>query len=258
MTRIAVVLALFALLPAAPAAAAAERNAPPGAFVSLKDVDPSILIEIRYRTSHNFIGRPIRGYDEPLCILTREAADALRRAQAEVRRRGYTLKVYDCYRPQRAVDEFVRWARDLDDERMKAEFYPRVEKRRLFKEGYIAAKSGHSRGSTMDLTLVRRPPGRQAVYRRSQPLVDCARPYGVRFRDNSIDMGTGYDCFDPLAHTYNGRIHGVQRRNRLTLKHLLEHEGFKHLPEEWWHFTLRTEPFPETFFDFPIKTSELR
>lgn len=253
------VIALLAAILALPATApAAERTPPPGAFVSLRSVDPTILIEMRYRTSHNFIGRPIRGYEEPLCILTRQAAEALKAAQAEVRPRGLTLKVYDCYRPQRAVDEFVKWARDLTDVRMKAEFYPRVQKRRLFKEGYIAAQSGHSRGSTMDLTLVRRPPRTQQRYRKGDALVDCARPYGVRFRDNSIDMGTGYDCFDPLAHTFNGRIGGAQRRNRLLLKHLLERQGFKHLPEEWWHFTLRTEPFPDTFFDFPISSDELR
>lgn len=254
-----VAFALLAVVLAVPAVApAAERAAPAGAFVSLRSVDPSILVEMRYASSHNFVGRPVRGYDEPVCILTRQAAEALKRAQAEVRRRGFTLKVYDCYRPQRAVNHFVRWARDLDDEKMKAEFYPRVEKRRLFKDGYIAAKSGHSRGSTVDLTLVRRPPGRQAEYRRSDDLVDCARPYGVRFRDNSIDMGTGYDCFDPLSHTFNGRIGGTQRRNRLTLKHLLERQNFKPLAEEWWHFTLRDEPFPETFFDFPVSRDELR
>ena len=258
MKRILVALALLFVQLAVPAAApAAAPRAPAGAFVSLKSVDPSILVEMRYTTSHNFVGRPISGYEQSLCLLTREAAEALKRAQAQARRRGLTLKVYDCYRPQRAVDVFVKWARDLEDEKMKAEFYPRVDKRRLFRDGYIAAKSGHSRGSTVDLTLVRRPPARQEVYRRNQRLVDCARPYRVRFRDNSIDMGTGYDCFDPLSHTFNGRVGGVQRRNRLTLKHLLERQGFKHLPEEWWHFTLRTEPFPDTFFDFPVSSNEL-
>ena len=141
------------------AVALAQPAAPPGAFVSLRDVDPSIVVEMRYTTAHNFVGHRIRGYDEKLCILTRQAAEALARVQAGVRERGYTLKVYDCYRPQRAVDEFVAWARRLSDKRMKAEFYPRVEKSRLFKDGYIARQSGHSRGSTVDLTLVRTPPG---------------------------------------------------------------------------------------------------
>src|SRR3712207_2700270 len=234
---------LLALL-APPAAHAQDPvpTAPPGAFVDLADVAPSILLDMRYRTAHNFVGRRIRGYREPVCLLTRQAAEALARVQAAVRRRGYSLKVYDCYRPQRAVDHFVAWARRLRDDRMKAEFYPRVDKRDLFEEGYIARRSGHSRGSTVDVTLVRLPARRSERYRRGQPLVDCAAPAGERFGDNSIDMGTGYDCFDPLSHPFNGRVHGVQRANRLRLRRAMLRAGFKGLATEWWHFTLRTEP----------------
>ena len=140
---------------------------------------------------------------------------------------------------------------------MKAEFYPHVDKRVVFKEGYIATKSGHSRGSTMDLTLVRLPARPEAHYRPGQNLVSCTAPAWQRFRDNSIDMGTGYDCFDPLAHTYNGRVKGKQRANRLMLREPMIAAGFKGLKEEWWHFTLRDEPFPETFFDFPVARSAL-
>jgi zinc D-Ala-D-Ala dipeptidase len=251
-------LALSLLLFAAAPAAAAEPTAPPGAFVSLHDVDPSIVIEMRYLTPHNFIGHRIPGYRENVCLLTRPAAEALKRAQAAVRAEGYTLKVYDCYRPQRSVDAFVAWAKDLSDRRMKAEFYPRVRKRVLFKEGYIAAQSGHSRGSTLDLTLVKRPPRRQERYHRGDRLRDCIRPARKRFRDNSIDMGTGYDCFDPLAHPYNGRIHGKQRANRLALREPMIAAGFKGLETEWWHFTLRDEPYPETFFDFPMERASVR
>ena len=251
-------LALSLLLFAAAPAAAAEPTAPPGAFVSLHDVDPSIVIEMRYLTPHNFIGHRIPGYRENVCLLTRPAAEALKRAQTAVRAEGYTLKVYDCYRPQRSVDAFVAWAKDLSDRRMKAEFYPRVRKRVLFKEGYIAAQSGHSRGSTMDLTLVRRPPRRQERYHRGDRLRDCIRPARKRFRDNSIDMGTGYDCFDPLAHPYNGRIHGKQRANRLRLREPMIAAGFKGLETEWWHFTLKNEPYPETFFDFPVEAASVR
>ena len=257
MRPVLLLAALAALAAHAPPAGAAERTAPPGAFVSLADVDPSIIVDMRYTTSHNFVGRPIRGYEEPLCILTRPAAEALARAQAAVRQDGYTLKVYDCYRPQRAVDVFVAWAKRLRDERTKAEFYPRVEKDRLFADGYIAEQSGHSRGSAVDVTLVRRPARRQERYRRAAQ-VDCAKAAGVRFGDNSIDMGTGYDCFDPLSHPFNGRVKGVQRRNRLQLRHALVAQGFAPLKEEWWHFKLRTEPFPETFFDFPVARAELR
>jgi D-alanyl-D-alanine dipeptidase len=255
--RLALLLVLLLLL-AAPASADVQKQAPPGAFVSLHDVDPSIIIEMRYFTAHDFMGRRVPGYREPLCILTRQAAEALARAQKEVRAEGYSLKVYDCYRPQRSVNSFVRWGKDLSDQRMKAEFYPRVRKKDVFKEGYIAKQSGHSRGSTMDLTLVKLPPRRQERYHRGDRLRDCAAPAGKRFRDNTIDMGTGYDCFDPLAHPYNARMRGKVRRNRLRLREPMIRAGFKGLPTEWWHFTLRDEPYPTTFFDFPVARSSLR
>src|SRR3954470_18505889 len=154
------------LLLATPASADVVKQAPPDAFVSLHDVDPSIIVEMRYLTAHDFMGRRVPGYRENVCLLTRPAATALARVQEAVRAAGYTLKVYDCYRPQRSVDAFVRWGKHRSDQRMKAEFYPRVDKRRVFKEGYIAARSGHSRGSTMDLTLVRLPARRQERYHR--------------------------------------------------------------------------------------------
>jgi len=250
-------LTLFLLVIAAPARAA-EPTAPPGAFVSLDDVDPSIVIEMRYLTPHNFIGRRIPGYRENVCLLTRQAAEALEQVQTAVRAKGYTLKVYDCYRPQRSVDAFVKWGKDLSDQRMKREFYPRVDKKVVFKEGYIAEQSGHSRGSTLDLTLVKLPPRRQERYRRGDRLRDCAGAVRRRFRDNSVDMGTGYDCFDPLAHPYNGRIRGKARANRLRLREPMIAAGFKGLATEWWHFTLRDEPYPETFFDFPMEKASLR
>ena len=238
------------------APAAAQEQAPAG-FVSLKAAVPSIVVEMRYLTAHNFIGRPIRGYRDPLCIVTRETAEALAKAQQAVRAAGYTLKVYDCYRPQRAVDDFVAWGKRLRDQRMKAEFYPRVDKRDVFEDGYIATKSGHSRGSTVDLTLVRRPPAGQERYRRGDRLRDCAAPRAKRFRDNSIDMGTGYDCFDPLSHPFNARVKGKQRANRMVLRRAMLAAGFKGLETEWWHFTLRDEPYPETFFDFPVSRAAL-
>jgi D-alanyl-D-alanine dipeptidase len=255
MRRIAVLFALAAAAVTAPAARAADPVAPPGAFVSLHDVAPSVIIEIRYITHHNFIGSPIDGYREPLCLLTKQTADSVARVQQAVRAKGYSLKVYDCYRPQRAVDEFVAWGKRLKDQKMKAEFYPREPKRRVFKDGYIASQSGHSRGSTLDLTLVKLPAGKQETYHRGDALRDCGNPRGKRFRDNSIDMGTGYDCFDPLAHPYNGRIHGKQRANRLKLRHAMLAEGFKGLNTEWWHFTLKNEPYPDTFFDFPVESA---
>lgn len=165
--------------------------------------------------------------------------------------------MYDCYRPQRAVDHFVRWAEDLDDQDMKAEFYPDVDKTRLFADGYIAEKSGHSRGSTVDLTLVRLPAKPTRPYHPGQPLVPCFAPKGERFPDNSVDMGTGYDCFDTRSHTLDPRIEGVQRDNRLLLKDTLEEAYLVNLPEEWWHFTYKPEPYltPTSTSRFPRSRS---
>ncbi|WP_329143735.1 M15 family metallopeptidase [Streptomyces niveus] len=224
----------------------------PDEFVALRTVAPTIIQEIRYVTPHNFVGEPVDGYDQPLCILTRPAARALQRVQWKLLRQGYSLKVYDCYRPQRAVDHFVRWAKDLQDERMKPEFYPQVDKSRLFADGYIAEKSGHSRGSTVDLTIVKLPAKPTRPYVPGEKLVPCYAPQGERFRDNSVDMGTGYDCFDTLSHTDDPRIQGEWRANRQLLKSTLADVGFTNLPEEWWHFTHKPELFPDTYFDFPV------
>ncbi|MCX5016608.1 M15 family metallopeptidase [Streptomyces sp. NBC_00555] len=238
--------------PFAPAPAAAAAPKPPKAFVALSDVDPTIRQEIRYYTPNNFVGEPINGYLQPTCILTRPAAQALHRAQRALLRQGYSLKVYDCYRPQRSVDHFVTWAKDLDDQAMKAEFYPQVDKSRLFEDGYIAERSGHSRGSTLDLTLVKLPVRPTPPYDPDRPLIPCYAAQEDRAPDNSVDMGTGFDCFDTLSHTLDPRIQGEQKANRLLLKSTLETAGFKNLPEEWWHYTLRDEPFPDTYFDFPV------
>ncbi|MEY9989786.1 D-alanyl-D-alanine dipeptidase [Streptomyces sp. V4I8] len=251
-------LATLLAVTAAPATAQAkpEPKAPEG-FVALWTVDPTIIQEIRYFTPHNFVGERIDGYRQPLCILTRPAAEALHLAQRRLLRQGYSLKVYDCYRPQQAVDHFVRWAEDLDDQAMKDEFYPNVDKTRLFLDGYIAEKSGHSRGSTMDLTIVKLPTRPTRPYVPGEPLVPCYAPQGERFPDNSVDMGTGFDCFDILSHTLDPRIQGEQHANRLLLKSTLEALGFVNLAEEWWHYTYKPEPYPDTYFDFPVSWNSL-
>ncbi|MFF4906658.1 M15 family metallopeptidase [Streptomyces sp. NPDC001260] len=254
------VTALAAVLAVTAGSATARAETGPRApkdFVALRTVDPTILQEMRYFTPHNFVGERIDGYDQPICILTRQAAEALHKAQLKLLRRGYTLKVYDCYRPQRAVNHFVRWAEDLDDQAMKGEFYPNVDKTRLFEDGYIAEKSGHSRGSTMDLTIVRLPARPTRPYHPGEPLVPCYAPKDERFPDNSVDMGTGFDCFDTLAHTLDPRVQGVQRANRLLLKSTLEGLGFVNLAEEWWHYTYKPEPYPDTYFDFPVSRKSL-
>jgi D-alanyl-D-alanine dipeptidase len=220
-------------------------------------VDPSILQDIRYATPHNFVGRPITGYLEPLCILTRSAAQALERVQAQANARGYTLKVYDCYRPQRAVDDFVAWAKDPAQQSMKGEFYPDVDKADLFADGYIGAPTAHSRGSTMDLTLVALPPRAQSAFTAGQPLVSCTAPAAQRFPDNSIDMGTGFDCFDPRAHTADASITAAQRGNRMLLVQWMAAAGFANYPDEWWHYSLTNEPFPHTYFNFPVAREAL-
>ncbi|MFJ8650574.1 M15 family metallopeptidase [Streptomyces sp. NPDC093546] len=249
---VAAATALLSVAAASPAAQATPEPKAPQEFVALRSVDPTIIQEMRYTTAHNFVGEPVDGYRQPLCILTRPAAQALHRAQVRLLRQGYSLKVYDCYRPQRAVDHFVRWAKDLRDERMKAEFYPLVDKSRLFADGYIAEKSGHSRGSTVDLTIVKLPAPPTRPYVPGETLVPCYAPQEERFPDNSLDMGTGFDCFDTLSHTDDPRVQGVQRANRQLLKSTLAAQGFVNLPEEWWHFTYKPEPFPDTYFDFPV------
>jgi D-alanyl-D-alanine dipeptidase len=192
-------------------------------FVEIRTIDPTIAVEARYATSHNFIGRPITGYHAEKCFLTPEAANALGKVQGELRAYGMSLKVYDCYRPQRAVNDFMAWAKDESDQKMKKEFYPRVDKRDAFKLGYIAEKSGHTRGSTIDLTIA------------------------------GLDMGTTYDFFDELAHTANPNVSAEARRNRLLLKSVMEKFGFRGYEYEWWHFTLANEPFPDTYFDVEVK-----
>ncbi|WP_158881318.1 M15 family metallopeptidase [Amycolatopsis anabasis] len=249
------VLAVLLSVTAVGVPAAASPGRAPREFVDLRAIDPTILHDIRYFTPHNFVGRRVHGYLAPRCLLTRPAAEALREAQRRLVPLGYSLKVYDCYRPQRAVDDFVRWAERLADQRMKAEFYPRIDKTTLFRDGYIAAKSGHSRGSTMDLTLVKLPAKPQRPYFPGEPLRPCYAP--DRFPDNAVDTGTGFDCFDTLAHTDDPRVTGEARANRQLLKGTLEAVGMKNLPEEWWHYTLRNEPFPDTYFDFPVTRHSL-
>ncbi|WP_345990187.1 M15 family metallopeptidase [Sulfurimonas sp. HSL1-2] len=201
----------------------------PEAFVAIDDTAPGIAVEARYFTTDNFVGARIDGYEAPRCYLTRPAAAALSKADAALAPFGLGLKVFDCYRPQRAVDHFVRWAKDLGDTKMKARYYPRVAKNVLFKEGYIAARSGHSRGSTVDLTLIDRESG------------------------SELDMGTGFDFFGPESWPSSMAVTAQQRANRLLLRSVMTRAGFRPLQEEWWHFTLEDEPFPERYFDFPVR-----
>lgn len=223
----------FSLLFSAALVLAGTVNANPPAlpqgFVYVDESIPSIKLEMDYCTDHNFIGKPIDGYLKPRAILTRAATDALDGVQKELAAFGLGLKIFDAYRPQRAVDHFVRWAADADDTLMKSKHYPHIDKAKLIGEGYILSHSGHSRGSTVDLTLV--------------PLTTA----------EVIDMGGIFDFFGPESWTAASTPEPSQRAHRMLLQVLMEKHGFVHYPQEWWHFTLKNEPYPDTYFDFPVQ-----
>ncbi|MCR5013403.1 MAG: peptidase M15 [Bacteroidales bacterium] len=210
-------------------------------FVNLAEAIPDAILEIRYYSTYNFVGARVDGYLEPVALLTRQAADSLRAVSEELKRQGYRLKIYDAYRPQCAVDHFMRWCADVSDTLMKPYFYPEVPRDRLFELGYIAEKSGHTRGSTVDLTL-----------------------FDMR-TEKEVDMGGTFDWFgieshpdfggDPDKGSYkaNGSITEEQFKNRMILREAMLRHGFQPVDTEWWHFTLTNEPFPDTYFNFPVK-----
>lgn len=202
-------------------------------FVSVSEAVPDVILEIRYYSTYNFVGERISGYEEPIALLTKEAASALREASDELLRRGYQLKIYDAYRPQSAVEHFGAWALDLEDTRMKEYFYPELDKSALFAQGYIASKSGHSRGSTVDITLVDRATGKD------------------------VDMGSPFDYFGELSHPgYTTGLTEEQVGNRGILRTAMLARGFKGIDTEWWHFTLEDEPYPDTYFNFPVRSAD--
>jgi len=223
----------------------------PDGFVYLKHIAPNIKQDIRYAQSYNFIGRPISGYKQGVCILTKKAAKQLAKVELAAEKIGYRLKVYDCYRPVKAVRTFYRWSQRNNDKKMKAAFYPREEKSQLFGNGYIARRSGHSRGSTVDITLVKtkstyKPQSRKQLDR----CYDKTRAY---LNDNSIDMGTRFDCLDISAHYHYSGLSKTQKHNRYILRQLMTKYGFKPYSKEWWHFTLNKEPYPKTYFNFNVR-----
>jgi D-alanyl-D-alanine dipeptidase len=246
-------LLFAALLLCAPAVPTAQAAGLPPGFVYAEDVIPDLILEMRYFGVHNFVGTKVDGYESPRCILTRPAAAALAKVQAELKPMGLAVKIYDCYRPRRAVAHFERWARDINDVKTKAEFYPTVDKRDLFKLGYVADKSSHSRGSTVDLNIVPLPATPQPKFSLSAKQVACTKPVGQRWPDNGLDMGTGFDCFNERSHTANPSIPAQARANRALLQSLMDKHGFVNYDKEWWHYTLGGEPFPDTYFDFPIR-----
>jgi len=229
---------------------------PPSGFVDASTVVPHLVLDMRYASFHNFVGLPIPGYEAPRCLLTTQAATALATVQSHLLARDppLSLKAYDCYRPQYSVDYFVSWSQNRTATEMKMEFYPTTDKSELFPRGYIASRSGHSRGSTIDLTVVPFPPPPSQQYTVGMPLVPCFFPYEQRFHDNSLNFGTGFDCFSEWAHTNASLLASTPTQHRRLLVDLMSTEGdFENYPNEWWHFTLRDEPFPDTYFNFTIR-----
>ncbi|HAS20880.1 MAG TPA: peptidase M15 [Lachnospiraceae bacterium] len=202
-------------------------------FVLLSEAVPDAILEIRYYSTYNFVGDRIDGYEEPVAILTEEAATALKEVSDDLVSQGYRLKIYDAYRPQMAVDNFMEWALDEEDVRMKQYFYPELDKDVLFPQGYIAEHSGHSRGSTVDLTLF-----------------DMET-------EKEVDMGGTFDYFGELSHPDYTDITEEQYENRMILREAMMRHGFKPLEEEWWHFTLAEEPYPDTYFTFPVNSTSI-
>lgn len=201
----------------------------PDGFVYAQDIIPDLVIELRYLESNNFVGKPIDGYNTNKLIVTTPTANALKLVHEELQNQNLCVKVYDGYRPQQAVNHFMKWARNLNDTINKHIFYPNIEKENLFDEGYIASKSGHSRGSTLDLTIIDGNTGKP------------------------LDMGSIYDFFGEESWVNHQYITHKQRTNRQLLQSVMLKYGFRNYPKEWWHFTLRREPFPDTYFDFPIE-----
>ena len=198
-------------------------------FVEVTEVIPDVILEIRYYSTYNFVGTRVDGYVRPLALMTRQAADSLKAVNDELKAKGYRLKIWDTYRPQRAVNHFIRWAEDLNDTTMKKVFYPMVDKSLLFEQGYIYARSSHSRGSTVDLTLIETATGKE------------------------LDMGSPFDWFGEESHPdYPCKLY-MQSFNRLLLHDAMVRPAFEGLDSEWWHFTLANEPYPDTYFDFPIE-----
>ncbi|MBQ6738845.1 MAG: M15 family metallopeptidase [Synergistaceae bacterium] len=198
-------------------------------FVILSEAVPDVILEIRYYSTYNFVGARIDGYEEPCAMLTKEAAEALKKVSDELITKGYRLKIFDAYRPQRAVTHFANWAKDVDDTKMKKYFYPDLDKSVLFDQGYIDYKSGHSRGSTVDLTL-----------------------FDMK-TEKEVDMGGTFDFFGKRSHPDYKKITKKQYNNRMILRNAMLKHGFKPLSTEWWHFTLKDEPYPDTYFNFTVK-----
>jgi zinc D-Ala-D-Ala dipeptidase len=224
-------------------------------FVYLHEIDPTIKVSLRYNSPENFVGAPVDGYKKSVVILTRQAAEALKKVQEDVKKDGYCLVVYDAYRPQRAVNHFMRWSGDLGDRAKESQYYGRVDKSRVFELGYVAARSGHSRGSTVDLTIIKDGHALHDIQEQDRVLLDGHR---IKFLDDgTVDMGSSFDLFDEASHYENNLIEDRFKAMRTYVKIAMEKYGFKQYPKEWWHFNFQNEPHPadrdDSYFDFVIE-----
>lgn len=206
-----------------------KKNNLPGGFVYLDEVIPTAQYEIRYYSENNFTGARVDGYKAPLAIFSQTAASALKKVSDDLERKGYILRVYDAYRPQKAVNDFISWSQDTSDIKMKQQYYPKLDKRNLFKLGFISKKSGHSRGSTIDLTLADKKTGAL------------------------VDMGSPYDFFGEISYYNTTLVNSTQHANRKILKDAMSKQGFEPYSKEWWHFTLIKEPYPKKYFNFNVE-----
>jgi D-alanyl-D-alanine dipeptidase len=225
---------------------------PPG-FVYVNDIIPDIQISLRYASEENFLGHIVNGYLANVSILTREAAISLKQAQILANENGYELVIYDGYRPQKSVNQFINWSQNLNDSQIKKSFYyPRINKEDAFKLGYIAEKSGHTRGSTIDLTLIsfgKKIKNPLKPIKRN--LTDNATIFYLD--DGTIDMGSSFDLMDEASHTNSTLVNITYQQRRIMFKNLMEQSGFINYDKEWWHYTLRNEPYPDTYFDFDVQ-----
>ena len=206
----------------------------PSGFVLISDYVPGVIQEIRYHSTYNFVGERIDGYEEPVALITIEAARALKSVANEMNVQGYRLKIFDAYRPLCAVKHFVLWGIEDQDIRMKPYFYPDLQKQELFSGGYIASRSSHTRGSTVDLTLLDMATGKE------------------------LDMGSPFDLFSGISHPDSRQVTDEQYANRMTLQSVMVRNGFEPIDCEWWHFTLQDEPYPDTYFEFPVSAQYLK
>lgn len=224
-------------------------------FVRLDEVDPTIITSARYNSDENFLGRPVDGYKKSVVVLTKQAAEALKCVQEQVKKDGFSLVVYDGYRPQRGPNNFMAWSKDIADQCKKCQYYPRVNKADVFKLGYVAEKSGHSRGSTVDLTIIKLGENVRPIEEKTRMLLDG---FTIPILDDgTVDMGSSFDLFDTVSHYENDLIPQEFKERRAYLNRVMGENGFKGYSKEWWHFTLKNEPYPadrpDSYFDFTVE-----